>query len=85
MLSVNIYFQLQYILSAHTRTTTPPSPQWVYLNTNNILSYKDDTAGIHNNMKAKSKCYQNELNYVPYKSHTNAGLLFDSVIHGKLL
>ena len=27
-LSVNIYFQLQHILSTHSRTTTPPSPQW---------------------------------------------------------
>ena len=77
MLSVNIYFQLQYILSAHTRTTTPHSQQWVYLNTNNILSYKDETAGIRNNIKAKNKHYQNEQHYVPCKSQTtNAGLVF---------
>ena len=53
MFSVNIYFQLQYIISAHTLSTTPPSLQWVYLNTNNILSWKDKTVGIHNNIRPK--------------------------------
>ena len=51
MSSVNIYFQLQYILSAHISTPTPPSLQWVYLNIKHILSWKDETDGIHNNIR----------------------------------
>ena len=76
-LSVNIYFQLQYILSAYSRTTTPPLPQWVHLNTNSILSCKDETAVIHNNMKAyKINAIKKEQQYVPCKLHVNAGLVF---------